>query len=711
MTSLYATFWLRVAAFFIDILLIAFFFYIFKNFLPQIIGLFWINILFSWLYFALFHSSSWKATIGKKIVGIQVVKYDGERIDFKQASLRYFVSLISTTLILPYLSIVFTKRKQAIHDMLAKTVVVDAITSTKDILQNSENFNEQEQSKQIKKISLKRKLVYILLIIFIGVLLYTIFPFVVLFIAYSYMYIEKDLSYNKSFHILYQERDYNDSRINFYKKELERSSKGLVNAKGVVDIFEYDTKVDLSLECIEYYMKDNNETEWIEEGSKYANNARNKFAINNDLIKNVKNNADNMGRNFYLYDLNLVNGIQSDMTNFWGDKSNQSLCEQNLSANQLYDVFLTNYLAQYIENHISSNKRKSSVSDNHQFLQHKYKTEKEWLEKITKKSSLDIYKQFSSGKITLEDVLKDNQFKASLETTDVVLEKKEFIVADRNRGIELWNINSNNTVHFQKILTDKYKALRIKRVNNILYVAANGKQRGSFFLIFSYDENTKSLTELDKVQMRFRDWKFFDKNKKVAIVGGYDRMLILDISNPKNIKIIRKEKPDRTNNMSFDLVVNEKTNKLYEITSRSLNIFDIKNDSVLKSKVDYSLKGQNSLAISQEDNTLYTLHMMYGKKGSDLKKYSLDNPNKPKLILSKQLDMNYEDWSSAFFANMKIHKDRLYIAAKNNIHIFDKELNEIQIRKTPNIKYFYFLKNKIIYTAGKNGLVFLDNRH
>lgn len=71
--------------------------------------------------------------------------------------------------------------------------------------------------------------------------------------------------------------------------------------------------------------------------------------------------------------------------------------------------------------------------------------------------------------------------------------------------------------------------------------------------------------------------------------------------------------------------------------------------------------------------------------------------------------MNYKGWGGTFFSNIKIYKDRLYIAAKDKIYIYDKELNEIQILVTPEVKHFYFYKNKIIYTAGKNGLIFVKN--
>jgi uncharacterized RDD family membrane protein YckC len=43
----------------------------------------------SWLYFAFHESSSWRATLGKRLLGLYVGGRDGEPVSFWQASLRF----------------------------------------------------------------------------------------------------------------------------------------------------------------------------------------------------------------------------------------------------------------------------------------------------------------------------------------------------------------------------------------------------------------------------------------------------------------------------------------------------------------------------------------------------------------------------------------------------------------------------------------------
>ncbi|MEJ0000728.1 MAG: RDD family protein [Verrucomicrobiota bacterium] len=78
-----------------------------------------------WLYFALMESGGWQATLGKKLIGIRVTDLEGRRIGFGRATGRYFGKIISClTLFIGFIMAGFTERKQALHDMLAGTLVV-----------------------------------------------------------------------------------------------------------------------------------------------------------------------------------------------------------------------------------------------------------------------------------------------------------------------------------------------------------------------------------------------------------------------------------------------------------------------------------------------------------------------------------------------------------------------------------------------------------
>lgn len=82
--------------------------------------------LISAAYYVGFESSSMQATLGKLAVGIKVVDADGRRLTRMRALGRWGSSLLSyLSLCVGFLMIAFTERKRGLHDILAKTQVVD----------------------------------------------------------------------------------------------------------------------------------------------------------------------------------------------------------------------------------------------------------------------------------------------------------------------------------------------------------------------------------------------------------------------------------------------------------------------------------------------------------------------------------------------------------------------------------------------------------
>jgi len=135
-----AGFWRRAAALFVDVLIL---------FIPQsIINLVLagaptvamiINIVLTAAYFVAFHSSAKMATPGKMAFGIKVTTLDGNRIGVPLAIGRYFATWLSTLILgIGYLMAAFTERKQALHDMLCKTLVVNKAVTPADIGENSD---------------------------------------------------------------------------------------------------------------------------------------------------------------------------------------------------------------------------------------------------------------------------------------------------------------------------------------------------------------------------------------------------------------------------------------------------------------------------------------------------------------------------------------------------------------------------------------------
>jgi uncharacterized RDD family membrane protein YckC len=78
-----------------------------------------------WLYFAKLESGPSQATYGKRIMGIHVTDLSGQRISFGRASGRFFGKIVSALpMDIGFIMAAFTDRKQALHDMIAGTLVL-----------------------------------------------------------------------------------------------------------------------------------------------------------------------------------------------------------------------------------------------------------------------------------------------------------------------------------------------------------------------------------------------------------------------------------------------------------------------------------------------------------------------------------------------------------------------------------------------------------
>lgn len=84
-----------------------------------------ISIVGGFLYYALMESSSTQGTLGKMALGLVVTDLDGKPISFVKATGRYFGKILSALIFLiGYIMAAFTSKKQALHDMLAGSLVL-----------------------------------------------------------------------------------------------------------------------------------------------------------------------------------------------------------------------------------------------------------------------------------------------------------------------------------------------------------------------------------------------------------------------------------------------------------------------------------------------------------------------------------------------------------------------------------------------------------
>jgi uncharacterized RDD family membrane protein YckC len=79
----------------------------------------------AWLYCAFSESSRYRATLGKRLIGLQVVNAAGGKLTFGQASVRHFMKFLSLfTAGFGFMMAGWTKRRQALHDMPHDCLVI-----------------------------------------------------------------------------------------------------------------------------------------------------------------------------------------------------------------------------------------------------------------------------------------------------------------------------------------------------------------------------------------------------------------------------------------------------------------------------------------------------------------------------------------------------------------------------------------------------------
>lgn len=77
------------------------------------------------LYYTFMESSKFQATVGKLALGLIVTDENGAPLDFVKALIRNVSKIISSMILLiGYIMAGFTEKKQALHDIIAKTLVV-----------------------------------------------------------------------------------------------------------------------------------------------------------------------------------------------------------------------------------------------------------------------------------------------------------------------------------------------------------------------------------------------------------------------------------------------------------------------------------------------------------------------------------------------------------------------------------------------------------
>ncbi len=130
--NIYAGFLLRLVAHIIDTLIliyaniinILFLEMINVNIITSDVSLLILIVWTGWIYYSLMESSNKQATFGKMALKLKVTDLKKKPISFGKASVRFFLKVLSWFLYIGFLIIIFTKKKQWLHDKLAGCLVL-----------------------------------------------------------------------------------------------------------------------------------------------------------------------------------------------------------------------------------------------------------------------------------------------------------------------------------------------------------------------------------------------------------------------------------------------------------------------------------------------------------------------------------------------------------------------------------------------------------
>ena len=75
-------------------------------------------------YFSLMWSSRYRSTVGGMVLRLRVTDYHGNRISLPRALGRVVAVVVSFASVIGYWMVAFTKRKQGLHDKIAKTLIL-----------------------------------------------------------------------------------------------------------------------------------------------------------------------------------------------------------------------------------------------------------------------------------------------------------------------------------------------------------------------------------------------------------------------------------------------------------------------------------------------------------------------------------------------------------------------------------------------------------
>jgi uncharacterized RDD family membrane protein YckC len=97
----------------------------FASIMAMMSGIWILSLVLNVLYHTFMEASKFQGSVGKLALGLKVTDLQGNKLDFVKALVRNLCKIISNfTLLIGYIMAGFTEKKQALHDMIASTLVL-----------------------------------------------------------------------------------------------------------------------------------------------------------------------------------------------------------------------------------------------------------------------------------------------------------------------------------------------------------------------------------------------------------------------------------------------------------------------------------------------------------------------------------------------------------------------------------------------------------
>ena len=147
----------------------------------------------------------------------------------------------------------------------------------------------------------------------------------------------------KTYHVVYEVEDYNDSRIINYNQALENASKELIHSENMYDIFKTNTKREIALECIRNFRKEHNATKQSQADVQIKHfklNARNSYAKTENIIEESIKKEKYLRKNSWKY--SYPGSANYGFT--YLTVGLQESCKQEISVDKIFKDFMPFYV-------------------------------------------------------------------------------------------------------------------------------------------------------------------------------------------------------------------------------------------------------------------------------------------------------------------------------------------------------------------------------